>query len=232
MSLSLLRRAEHPPFLRFHNVDFKVIDHNGQPWLLPEQIGEALGIAQPRRNTLQLYYRHQDEFGPDEVAEIEMEVEHGGVDSRLQSEDASRPKLTLHTRRVKVKIFSLRGAYHLGFFARTDLAKQFRQWVLDLIEGKGHDRNFQAPYYRVWRYECDKHPRWPEVYRLLKVGEPTVRIAQAVQCAPSTVRRDVSEMGRASFITAEELAQFRDYQRTYARALKEVRASRQLPLAF
>ncbi|AUZ05231.1 hypothetical protein ADP71_17040 [Vitreoscilla sp. C1] len=32
------------------------------------------------------------------------------------------------------RIFSLRGCYSIAFFAKTEVAKQFRKWVLDLIE--------------------------------------------------------------------------------------------------
>lgn len=37
------------------------------------------------------------------------------------------------------RIFSLRGAHLLAMFARTDKAKEFRVWVLDLIEEAARD---------------------------------------------------------------------------------------------
>ncbi|MDQ9668887.1 hypothetical protein RF033_15005, partial [Serratia marcescens] len=32
------------------------------------------------------------------------------------------------------RIFSLRGAHLIGMFARTKLAKEFRKWVLDILD--------------------------------------------------------------------------------------------------
>lgn len=39
----------------------------------------------------------------------------------------------------KIRVFSLRGAHLLGMFARSERAKQFRRWVLDLIEKHQHE---------------------------------------------------------------------------------------------
>ncbi len=34
----------------------------------------------------------------------------------------------------EVRIFSLRGAHLIGMFSRTKLAKEFRFWVLDILD--------------------------------------------------------------------------------------------------
>lgn len=36
--------------------------------------------------------------------------------------------------RKKVRVFSLRGAHLIAIFARTDVAKEFRRWVLDILD--------------------------------------------------------------------------------------------------
>jgi hypothetical protein len=36
---------------------------------------------------------------------------------------------------LDVRIFSLRGCHLLGMFTRTDRAKEFRRWVLDVLNG-------------------------------------------------------------------------------------------------
>jgi prophage antirepressor-like protein len=36
--------------------------------------------------------------------------------------------------RLKVRIFSLRGAHLNAMFARTSVAKEFRRWVLDVLD--------------------------------------------------------------------------------------------------
>ncbi|ANE76021.1 hypothetical protein JFB36_09895 [Dickeya solani] len=37
------------------------------------------------------------------------------------------------SRRMRIRIFSLRGAHPLAMFARTPVAKEFRRWVLDIL---------------------------------------------------------------------------------------------------
>jgi len=38
------------------------------------------------------------------------------------------------SRRMKVRVFSLRGAHLIAMFARTPVAKEFRRWVLDILD--------------------------------------------------------------------------------------------------
>lgn len=38
------------------------------------------------------------------------------------------------SRRIKMRVFSLRGAHLLAMFARTTVAKEFRRWVLDILD--------------------------------------------------------------------------------------------------
>lgn len=248
MSLTILERAKNPFFLRFNNTEFKVIDYQGRPWLLPEQIGEALELTNPRMATLKLYYRHQDEFGADETAEIEIDVERGGSSgpnlaplgygSRSESDDCrtqigygSQSKFKAHTQRQKVRIFSMRGAYHLGFFARTEIAKRFRQWVLDLIEMKGEERSLYADHKTMIEYLFEKRPRWRNVYNRLRAGDPTVKIAERCNCAISTVQRSIREMRKSHVINEREYTQWLESQRMIGRFLRD-RAKRQLALGF
>lgn len=41
--------------------------------------------------------------------------------------------------RKKVRVFSLRGAHLIAMFARTDIAKEFRRWVLDILDREVSD---------------------------------------------------------------------------------------------
>ncbi|WCD83010.1 BRO-N domain-containing protein [Pseudomonas sp. TUM22785] len=99
--------------LSFHNTQFEVVDRNGAPWLQARQIGAALGYA--REDAInKIYERNADEF---------------------TTEMTSNVKLTLKGQQREVRIFSLRGAHLLAMFARTKVAKEFRHWVLDVLEG-------------------------------------------------------------------------------------------------
>lgn len=43
--------------------------------------------------------------------------------------------------RKKVRVFSLRGAHLIAMFARTDVAKEFRRWVLDILDQEAAQQN-------------------------------------------------------------------------------------------
>lgn len=98
--------------LTFQGITFDVVDRQDRPWLRSPQIAGALGYDRTDR-VLELYARHADEFTDQMTALIEMPTPGGAQE---------------------VRIFSMRGANALGFFARTPMAKQFRSWTLDVLE--------------------------------------------------------------------------------------------------
>ena len=99
--------------LSFHNVDFDITDIHGQPWLRSFQIGSALGYKNPSSDMAKLYDRNADEFTDSMTQVIELPTTGG---------------------KQQVRVFSLRGAHLLGMLARTKAAKEFRRWVLDVLE--------------------------------------------------------------------------------------------------
>ncbi|ARM00523.1 MULTISPECIES: BRO-N domain-containing protein [pseudomallei group] len=100
--------------LVFETVEFDVVDIHNVPWLRGPQIAGALGYNRDDR-LADLYARNADEF-TDEMTEL-LELDTAGG-------------------RQQVRIFSPRGCYLLGMLARTDRAKTFRAWVLDVLEGR------------------------------------------------------------------------------------------------
>lgn len=100
--------------LVFRDTQFDITDHNGQPWLRGLQIGGALGYAKPDHAIWKLYETHADEFTEQMTALVDLPT-NGGMQ--------------------QVRIFSLRGAHLLAMFARTEVAKEFRRWVLDVLDG-------------------------------------------------------------------------------------------------
>lgn len=105
--------------LSFRNVSFDITDINGQPWLRSPQIAVALGYAQANRIS-DLYNRNADEFTDSMTAVVKL------PDLIPQSADTGQMR--------EVRIFSLRGCHLLGMLARTKVAKEFRRWVLDVLE--------------------------------------------------------------------------------------------------
>lgn len=100
--------------LVFENTEFDVVDIHQIPWLRLPQIGVALDYANPYK-LQQLYDRNADEFTDDMTQVIDLPTA-GGIQP--------------------VRIFSPRGCYLLGMLARTEKAKAFRSWVLDVLEGR------------------------------------------------------------------------------------------------
>ena len=98
--------------LVFKSHTFTPIFINGLPFLGYPQIADALQYRNARIIS-DLYNRHADEFTPDM--------------SFLTTVDTAGGK-------QQVRVFSLRGCHLLAMFSKTPVAKEFRRWVLDLIE--------------------------------------------------------------------------------------------------
>jgi len=95
--------------ITFNNTNLDIIDRNGQRWLQSPQIAMALGYKQDNAVT-KIFNRNADEFTDEMVSFVDL------------------PKLG------KQRIFSPRGAHLIAMFARTDKAKAFRKWVLDVLD--------------------------------------------------------------------------------------------------
>lgn len=104
--------------LSFRQVQFDVVDRSGQPWLKANQVGQALGYSRPDAiNTL--YQSNADEFTAAMTALVKLRHGNDGAGQSQMRE---------------IRIFSLRGCHLLGMFARTEIAKEFRKWVLDILD--------------------------------------------------------------------------------------------------
>ncbi|WP_447875920.1 BRO-N domain-containing protein [Serratia fonticola] len=82
-------------------------------WLTSSDLAKALEYSNSRAVTM-IYNKYADEFssGMTQVLEVS----------------------TSGNYRKKVRVFSLRGAHLVAMFARTDVAKEFRRWVLDILD--------------------------------------------------------------------------------------------------
>ena len=99
--------------LTFQNTTLSVINQHNQIFVKSSDLGLALGYKNPTGDISKIYDRNADEFTAEMTALIEMPTAGG-----LQ----------------KVRIFSLRGAHLIAMFARTKVAKDFRKWVLDILD--------------------------------------------------------------------------------------------------
>ncbi|HEY4436018.1 MAG TPA: P22AR C-terminal domain-containing protein [Lelliottia sp.] len=82
-------------------------------WLTSSDLAKALEYSNSRAVTM-IYNKYADEFtsGMTQVLEVS----------------------TSGNYRKKVRVFSLRGAHLIAMFARTPVAKEFRRWVLDILD--------------------------------------------------------------------------------------------------
>ena len=104
--------------LSFNEVNFSPMVQDGQTYLTSKELATALGYADTRSVT-KIFNRYADEFTLKMTKIIE------------SSEVAN---LSTSNLAIKTRIFSLRGCHLIAMFARTPVAKEFRKWVLDVLE--------------------------------------------------------------------------------------------------
>jgi prophage antirepressor-like protein len=99
----------------FEEVVLQVIRLNGNEadlYFTGEQIGQALGLEEPRIAINKIFQRHQDEL-----------EEHSSV-TNLVTEAGPR----------ETRVYSEEGAYLITFFSKSPQAKEFRKWVARLLK--------------------------------------------------------------------------------------------------
>ncbi|MGM1347648.1 BRO-N domain-containing protein [Serratia liquefaciens] len=114
--------------LNFHGVIFTPVSNAPGTWLTASQIGYALQYADDKA-VQRIYSRHADEF----------------TDKMTGVVNLTTPSGTQATR-----VFSLRGAHLIAMFARTKVAKEFRRWVLDILDQEVTEQPESSPLYRYY----------------------------------------------------------------------------------
>lgn len=114
--------------LSFNGVNLSPVEREGQIWMTSADLAQALGYKETDSIT-RIYNRNKGEFSE-------------SMTTTVISNQTSKLTASLKTRglTVKTRIFSLRGCHMIAMFARTDVAKSFRKWVLDIL-----DREVGAP---------------------------------------------------------------------------------------
>ena len=93
--------------MQFHPIQ----SNDQQIWIPSTELSRALGYSRADAVT-KIYDRNNDEFAHDMTKIID---------------SPQNPNLVL-------RVFSLRGCHLITFFARTPVAKEFRKWVLDVLD--------------------------------------------------------------------------------------------------
>ncbi|AMX20165.1 hypothetical protein IEC338SC_3050 [Acinetobacter pittii] len=144
--------------LTFNEVNFSPVQHNNQIWLTASELAKALGYAKSDAVT-QIYERNKDEFNSDMTLTLKLSVKGFGSGNSVKD----------------TRIFNPRGCHLITFFARTSVAKQFRKWVLDVL-----DKEIGAPVAKTHKSEREpltsavnllvsktKHLNYSDAYKLV-----------------------------------------------------------------
>ena len=122
--------------LTFQTTTLSVINQHNQKWLSALDIGNALGYSNGDIGVKNIYNRHSDEFTPNMTALIDIQTA-GGMQ--------------------KVRVFSLRGAHLIGMFSHTKTAKDFRKWVLDVLEQVAQPQQLALPEPQKFTFEFTEY---------------------------------------------------------------------------
>ncbi|ENU80118.1 hypothetical protein F975_01871 [Acinetobacter sp. ANC 3789] len=103
--------------LTFNTTQFHPIQQNDdQIWITSSELARALGYSRVDAVS-KIYNRNSDEFTSDMTTTVKLTVIRATGSVEMEN-----------------RIFSLRGAHLITFFARTPVAKEFRKWVLDILD--------------------------------------------------------------------------------------------------
>lgn len=108
--------------LTFNNISLTPVTHQTTLWIRAVELARALGYSSEKSIT-NIYNRNRDEFSNEMSVVINLST-------------TGTPAPT--------RIFSLRGCHLLAMFARTPVAKQFRRWVLDVLDRLAEEERAKA----------------------------------------------------------------------------------------
>ena len=109
--------------LQFQDTHLEIYDMDGAPWLQGRDLAAALGY-QHEDGVRRIFDRNQDEFTQDMTCTV---------------------KLTAQGQKRDVRVFSPRGCHLIAMLSHTKRAKEFRKWVLDVLDNYGKEAAQPSP---------------------------------------------------------------------------------------
>lgn len=195
--------------LCFNDFTFSPVSYQNNLWIRAAELSRALGYSDDRKVS-RLYQRNADEFTPDMTQLIEVaDVPEMGTTGNLVS---------------KVRIFSLRGCHLLAMFARTPVAKQFRRWVLDVLDrlameeraalpsqstlSTAEDRKPLRALVHAWAQVAGVHHAalWPQVKAHFQLSRIDDLPAEWIPDALAFVQGKIDELGKAKALPLSNAA--------------------------
>lgn len=146
----------------FQGFAFHPVAASGSIWFTSTELAKALGYKKTDAIS-QIYARNADEFSESMSLTLNMKV--NGINNSL--------------RKKKVRVFSLRGAHLIAMFATTTVAKEFRRWVLDILDREVANSPIAKQFTDeelcdlawLWRAGAVMITACRDVYPLLRVAE-------------------------------------------------------------
>ncbi|EBW7255415.1 hypothetical protein DQC13_23555 [Salmonella enterica subsp. enterica serovar Gatow] len=129
--------------IAFKSQTLKTVEHDGKIWFTAATLAAALEYSDAK-SVSNIYNRNKDEFTPCMtvvVENINSGLANNAEGIKTMTSDKSKGYGNLVT---KTRVFSLRGAHLIAMFASTPVAKEFRRWLLDLIEEEAKRQQQQA----------------------------------------------------------------------------------------
>lgn len=162
----------------FLGTPVSIIDHAGRRWLTARDVGRCLGYAEDRAGSAinNLYNRHADEFGPEDVGDIKLMYPSGGEQ--------------------QTRIFSQTGCILLAMFANTARAKDFRAWAKRVLAREA--AALPAPVNAWGRTVRISRATERQAMELYLAGLETTSIARHLGISKSAVKRMLNGQYRFS----------------------------------
>ena len=146
----------------FQGFAFNPVTEGGTIWFTSTELAKALGYKKTDAIS-QIYARNADEFSDSMSLTLNMKV--NGINNSLRNKS--------------VRVYSLRGAHLVAMFASTPKAKEFRRWVLDILDrevqhspiAKQFTDDELCTLAYLWRSAAVMYEACREVHPLLVVAE-------------------------------------------------------------
>ncbi|MGX7395693.1 BRO-N domain-containing protein [Enterobacter sp. ESY66] len=125
--MNIVAKSEY----NFQGFAFNPVTEGGSIWFTSTDMAKALGYKKTDAIS-QIYARNVDEFSDSMSLTLNMKV--NGINNSLRNKS--------------VRVYSLRGAHLVAMFASTPKAKEFRRWVLDILDREVQCQPEESPLYR------------------------------------------------------------------------------------
>ena len=141
--------------LSFNDKPLQIVNLNdNQIWITSKSLAEALDYSREDNITL-IYKRHQNEF------------------TEKMSKIAENINLAVSENLItKTRIFSLRGCHLISMFSKTKVAKDFRKWVLDILDKEVKQKD--SEWYKDIKITAEEEPK---PYPFLEIDDEPIEWA-------------------------------------------------------